>query len=100
MLARTIEQLGTELNAIIAGAKAAAERDDRAALAEAHAALGAFMERLDARTPGAIALGDVAAAVMRDVTLARLDRTLARGLALRRVEVDRITRMFKDAVNK
>lgn len=100
MPARTIEQLGTELNTIIDAAKTATERADSAALAEAHAALGGFMERLDARTPGAIALGDVAAAAMRDVTLARLDATLARGLALRRVEVDRIARMFKDAAKK
>ena len=100
MPARTFDQLATELSTIIGKARDAAARADRTALSEQHGALAGFIERLDARIPGAIALGDVASAAMRDVTLARLDQAVGRALTLRSTEIARITRMFSEAARE
>lgn len=94
---QTFEQLAQELNTLLDKARSAAASGDGLVMAEVHAALAAFIERSDDRVPGAIALDDVAAGAMRDLTLARLDQSLGRALALRGAEVARIARIFGDA---
>lgn len=94
---QTFEQLVKDLNALLEKARTAAAAGDQAAMGETHAALAAFIERTDDRVPGAIALDDVAAGAMRDLTLARLDQSLGRALALRGAEVARIARIFGEA---
>jgi len=94
MPAPTFEDFAEDLEKRLDAARDACASGDDAAMKAAHADLAAFIAESDDALDGVIELDKVASSAMRDVTLARLDRSLVQNLSERSADVARLVKTF------
>ncbi len=95
-MAKTFDQYAADLEKLMEKAREAVLASDDARMKASHGNLGTFIEDSDDRIAGVIELDDVASNAMRDVTLARLDRSLVQNLGERSADIARLVKTFSN----
>lgn len=94
MSKKPFEEYAAELETLVDQAREAILSGDDARMKAAHPLLSAFTRNSDDLIHGVTELDAVAANAMRDVTLARLDRSLVQNLSARSAEISRLVKTF------
>jgi hypothetical protein len=94
-MAKTFETYAAELAKLIENAREAIIANDDGQMKACHRALGEFIASSSDTIVGVIELDNVASTAMRDLTLARLDRSLVGNLSERAADVARLVKAFR-----
>jgi hypothetical protein len=89
---KNFDRYATDLEALVEKAREAILASDEPRMKSVHTDLAAFIADSDDRIDGVSELDDIASNTMRDVTLARLDRSLVRNLSERSADIARLVK--------